>query len=147
MGRVIIFVATKLPFVIMAHSYPRISSPYPRPSSAARHLGRWIPILAAVLLLPLTLAHSAGRGWTANSTVTKLVVTGDGGVNVRLSPDLSGCTSNYGYGPTFASIYPNHPGINRMKADLLAAYLTGCTVSLFLADGTCRVDELILGGL
>lgn len=131
----------------MAHSYPRISSPRPRLFSAVRHLVCRILVLAAALLLPLTSAYSAGRGWTANSTVTKLVVTGDGGVNVRLSPDLTGCTSNYGYGPTFASIYPSHPGINRMKADLLAAYLTGGTVSLFLVDGTCRVDELILGGM
>lgn len=102
--------------------------------------------LVAALMLPLTSAHAAGPGWTVNSTVTKVAVTGDGGVNVRLSPDLSGCVSNYGYGPTFASIYPSHPGINRMKADLLAAYLTGGTVSLYLIDGTCRVDELVLGG-
>ncbi len=33
-----------------------------------------------------------------------------------------------------------------MKADLLAAYLTGGTVALYLSDDTCRVDEMILGG-
>ncbi len=102
--------------------------------------------LAAALLLPLTSAHAAGPGWTSNATVAKLVVTFDGGVNVLLSPALTGCTSNSGYGAAFASIYPNHPGINRMKADLMAAYLTGGTVALYLTDSTCRVGELILGG-
>lgn len=102
--------------------------------------------LAATLLLPLVPAHAAGPGWTVNSTVTRLVVTADGGVNVRLSPELSGCVSNSGYGPAYASIYPTHPGINRLKADLLAAYLTGGTVALHLADATCRVNEMILGG-
>jgi hypothetical protein len=97
-------------------------------------------------LLPLTSAHAAGPGWTANSTVTKLVVTFDGGVNELLSPALTGCTSNSGYGAAFASIYPNHPGINRLKADLMAAYLTGGTVALYLTDNTCRIGELILGG-
>jgi len=92
------------------------------------------------------LAQAAGPGWTGNSTVAKLVVTVDGGVNVLLSPALTGCTSNSGYGPAFASIYPSHPGINRMKADLLAAYQTGGTVALYLTDNTCRVGELILGG-
>ena len=126
------------------------SSHHPR-NPVRAHLAAGISrlscILAAAVLLHVpSSVHAAGPGWTANSTVTKVVVTGDGGVNVRLSPDLSGCTSNYGYGPAFASIYPSHPGINRMKADLLAAYLTGGTVSLYLVDGTCRVNELVLGG-
>lgn len=110
------------------------------------HLARLLSVVAVVLLLPLTSAHAAGPGWTANLTVAKLVVTADGGVNVLLSPALTGCTSNSGYGPAFASIYPSHPGINRMKADLLAAYQTGGTVALYLTDNTCRVGELILGG-
>lgn len=130
----------------MTRSHPHLSSPGSRFFIAVRNLVRWVPILAAALLLPLTLAHAAGPGWTANSTVTKLVVTFDGGVNVLLSPALTGCTSNSGYGPAFASIYPNHPGISRMKADLMAAYLTGGTVALYLTDNTCRVGELILGG-
>lgn len=117
-----------------------------RLATFARHLARLLPILGVALLLPLAPAHAAGPGWTANATVTKLVVTFDGGVNVRLSPELSGCVSNSGYGSGFASIYPDHPGINRMKADLLTAYLTGGTVALYLMDGTCRVGELILGG-
>jgi hypothetical protein len=116
-------------------------------STSSHPLHRLLCAFGAALLLPLaTPAHAAGPGWTANSTVTKLVVTFDGGVNVHLSPALSGCTSNSGYGQAFASIYPNHPGINRMKADLLAAYQTGGTVALYLTDSTCRVGELILGG-
>ena len=103
-------------------------------------------LFAALLLDAAPAAQAAGPGWTANSTVTKLVVTFDGGVNVLLSPALTGCTSNSGYGPAFASIYPTHPGISRMKADLLAAYLNGGTVALYLTDSTCRVGELILGG-
>ena len=93
-----------------------------------------------------TPALADGPGWTANSTVTKLVVTANGGVNVRLSPDLSGCVSQSGYGSTFASIYPTHPGINRIKADLLAAYLTGKPISLYLSDSSCTVVEMMLGG-
>jgi hypothetical protein len=108
---------------------------------------RLLCAFGTALLLPLsTPAHAAGPGWTGNSTVTRLVTTFDGGVNVLLSPALTGCTSNSGYGPAYASIYPGHPGINRMKADLLAAYLTGGTVALYLTDNTCRVGELILGG-
>ncbi len=76
-----------------------------RIATAARHLARLLPALAT-LLLPLAPAHAAGPGWTANATVTKLVITGDGGVNVLLKPALSGCTSNSGYGSAFASIYP-----------------------------------------
>lgn len=78
--------------------------------------------------------------------MTKLVVTADGGVNVQLNPPLSGCTSQSGYGPAFASIYPTHPGINRIKADLVAAYTTGAVVALYMSDSTCKVTEIILGG-
>lgn len=97
-----------------------------------------------VLSADVTLAQ--GIGWTANATVIKLVVTGDGGVNVRLSPDVTGCQSQSNYGPNFASIYPNHPGINHMKADLLVAFTTGTPVSLYLTDSNCKVGEMILGG-
>lgn len=91
-------------------------------------------------------AAAEGPGWSANSTVKKLVVTGDGDVNVLLFPQPTSCVSNGGYGSGFASVYPSHPGINRIKADLLAAYLTGGTVALYYSDNTCRVAEVILGG-
>jgi hypothetical protein len=87
-----------------------------------------------------------GPGWSNNSVVKRLVVTKDGGVNVELSPALTGCVANSGYGSGFASIYPDHPGINRIKADLLIAYATGGTVALYFSDNTCKVAEVILGG-
>jgi hypothetical protein len=102
--------------------------------------------LLPMLVLSADVALAQGIGWTANATVIKLVVTGDGGVNVRLSPDVTGCQSQSNYGPNFASIYPNHPGINRMKADLLAAFMNGTPVSLYLTDSNCTVGEMILGG-
>ena len=107
---------------------------------------RLFGISALLLVSAATPAFAQGPGWTANSTVTKLVVTYDGGINVRLSPDLSNCVSNSGYGSAFASIYPSHPGINRMKADLLAAYMNGTPVALYLGDSSCSVQEMILGG-
>lgn len=82
---------------------------------------RWSGLLAVAAVLSGAPAHADGPGWTANSTVKKLVVTSSGGVNVQLQPDVQGCTSQSGYGPNYASIYPSHPGINRIKADLLAA--------------------------
>lgn len=104
-------------------------------------------IAAASVLVGFSESSLAqGPGWTANSTVVKLVVTENGGINVRLSPELTGCVSQGGYGSIYASIYPDHAGIDRMKADLLAAYLNGSTVSLYLSDNTCRVGELLLGG-
>lgn len=50
------------------------------------------------------------------------------------------------YGPLYASIYPSHLGVDRMKADLLAAYLTGGTVVLYFTDSNCTVGELLVGG-
>lgn len=100
-------------------------------------------VVAGSICVP---AFADGPGWTANSTIVKLVVTADGGVNVRLSPEVGGCVSQSGYGSNYASIYPGHPGINRIKADLLAAYLTGRPVALYLSDNTCRVTEILLGG-
>lgn len=106
---------------------------------------RW----ATTLLLSfatLTSASAQGPGWTANGKVIKIVNTANGGFNVRLSPELTGCTSQSNYGPHYASVYPTHPGINRIKADLLAAYMSGESVSLYLADSTCTVGETMLGG-
>ncbi len=108
------------------------------------------PVAAIVAISLLTMSSSRvdaqGPGWTANGTVIKMVVTNTGGINVRLSPEVSGCVSQSNYGPLFASIYPNHPGIDRMKADLLAAYLTGGMVSLYFTDSNCTVGEMLLGG-
>lgn len=101
--------------------------------------------LAACLLLS-TSSVAQGPGWTANGKVIRIVNTANGGFNVRLSPDMTGCVSQSNYGPNFASIPPTHPGIDRIKADLLAAYVTGETVSLYLVDSNCYVGETMLGG-
>lgn len=77
-----------------------------------------------MFVLSADVARAQGPGWTANATVIKLVVTGGGGINVPLSPDVTGCTSQSNYGPNFASIYPDHAGIDRMKTDLLVAFAT-----------------------
>jgi hypothetical protein len=98
-----------------------------------------------LLLLSLP-AFAQGPGWTASSTVVSVVDTANGGVNVRLSPDLSGCTSQSGYGSLYASLYPNHPGIDRIKASLLTAYATGAPIAIYLTDSTCTIGEIKLGG-
>jgi hypothetical protein len=89
-------------------------------------------------------ATAQGPGWTVKSTVIRLVNTSNGGVNVRLSPDLTNCVSQSGYGSNYASIYPNHEGINRIKADLLYAFATGTQVSIYLSDANCTVSEMTL---
>jgi len=107
----------------------------------------WIAgITAGALICWAVPALAQGPGWTANSTVIKIVDTSNGGVNVRLSPDLTGCTSQSGYGAAYASLYPSHPGLNRIKATLLTAYTTGATISLYLGDNTCMITEVLLGG-
>jgi hypothetical protein len=98
------------------------------------------------LLLFAAPVVAQGPGWTTNSTIIRIVDTANGGVNVRLSPDVTGCTSQSGYGPNYASLYPSHPGINRIKATLLTAYSTGATVSIYLSDNTCAISEVLLGG-
>jgi hypothetical protein len=105
--------------------------------------------LAAITLLATTFttiptAMADGPGWTVKSTVIRIVNTSNGGFNVRLSPDLTNCVSQSGYGPSYASVLPNHPGLNRIKADLLVAFLTGTQVSLYLGDSSCNVGETAL---
>jgi len=97
-----------------------------------------VAVVLAALALP---ALAEGPGWTAVSTVIELVNTSNGGVNVRLSPDFTGCISQSGYGSHYASLYPNHPGLNRIKADLTLAFVTGAHVALYLGDNTCLITE------
>jgi hypothetical protein len=100
-----------------------------------------------VLVLCALSAHADGPGWISNRTVVAVVNTGNGGFNVRLNPELAGCTSQSGYGQYYASVYPSHPGLNRLKADVVTALVTGKPVSLYLSDNTCTVGEMILGPL
>jgi hypothetical protein len=100
--------------------------------------------LATMVVLSASPSVAQGPGWTAVSTVKAIVNTSNGGINVRLTPELSGCVSQSGYGEVYASIHPSHPGINRMKADLLFAAATGKQVMLYLGDGNCYVSETLL---
>ena len=99
---------------------------------------------AAALLAWAVPTLAQGPGWTVASTVREIVNTSNGGINVRLTPELTGCTSQSGYGGAYASIYPNHLGIDRMKADLLVAFTTGAHIELYLGDSTCMIVEMRL---
>jgi hypothetical protein len=102
-------------------------------------------VVACTVVLLVASAHADGPGWVFDRTVVNIVNTANGGFNVRLSPELTGCTSQSGYGQHYASVYPSHPGLNRIKADLLTAFATGKPVSLYLTDNSCTVGETVLG--
>ena len=103
-------------------------------------------ILAGAATLAISLPASAdGPGWVHSRAVVSVVNVSNGGVNVRLNPDLTGCQSQGGYGGSFASVYPDHPSLNRIKADLLAALVTGQPIRLYLSDNTCKVLETVIG--
>jgi hypothetical protein len=114
---------------------------FPINSAANASTALWGVLLASALP-----AFAQGPGWTVNSVIVSIVDTGSGGVNVRLSPELSGCESQSGYGASYASLYPSHAGINRIKATLLTAYVTGSPIALYLGDNTCTISEVELGG-
>ena len=54
-------------------------------------------------------ATAQGPGWTVKSTVIRIANTGNGGFNVRLSPDVTNCVSQSGYGSVYASIFRTTP--------------------------------------
>jgi hypothetical protein len=104
---------------------------------------------AVVLTVLLTMAHptvAQGPGWTELGRVIRIVNTANGGFNIRMSPELTGCVSQSGYGPTYASVLPSHPGLNRMKADVLVAFAAGADIRLYLSDSNCTVAEMVIGG-
>ena len=106
---------------------------------------RVIALVALALLAGAAApAHAEGPGWVYNRTVVSVVNTVYGGFNVRFSPELTSCTSS-GYGPNFASVYPDHAGLRLLKADMLTALVTGKPVSIYLADNTCKITEMVLG--
>ena len=120
----------------------RAAAGVPRTIRGALALAAVIGLLCAS---PFNCALADGPGWTAKVTIRNVVVTAGGGVNVRVTPDVNNCVSQSGYGPKFISIYPSHPGINRIKADLLAAYLSGGVLSIYLSDSICTATEVMLG--
>jgi hypothetical protein len=108
-------------------------------------LTKSIAALVVVLFVAHFPARADGPGWVQYRTIVNIVDVASGGINVRLSPDLTGCTSQSGYGQHYASVYPDHPAINRIKATLLTAFVTGKTVSVYLVDNTCKVYETVIG--
>lgn len=101
-------------------------------------------LLAALMLSSLfTNVSFAQTGWTADSTVKNIVVTVYGGINVQLDPMLKGCVSQSGYGETYASIMPDHPGKELFQSNLLSAQMSGKKVKLYLWED-CKAVEMIL---
>lgn len=91
-------------------------------------------------------SSQAEQGWITTAKVVKIVATANGGINIRISPELTGCTSQSGYGPSYASLYPDHPGKDKITSILLAAYMADKTVAVYLSDSTCKIAEVELGG-
>jgi hypothetical protein len=99
-----------------------------------------VSIIANLVFVNLVFAEALG--WTGEREVVEIVTVINGGINVRLSPELSGCVSQSGYGDKYASIYPEHLGKNMFQANLLAAMMSGKKVSLYLVDNQCKVYEM-----
>ncbi len=96
-------------------------------------------VMSALIASPVL---AEGPGWTGRRDVVEVVTIVNGGINVKLDPELTACQSLSGYGPKYASIYPEHPGLNLMQTNLVAAMMTNKKVSLYLGDDTCKVTEM-----
>lgn len=106
-----------------------------------------LKMLSVFLLVSANAFSIAGtQGWIVSAKVIKIVATVNGGINFRLSPELTECISQSGYGPSYASIYPDHPGIKNMHSMLLVAYLSDKPVAVYFGDTKCTVGEMELGG-
>lgn len=95
-----------------------------------------------LLLLISSLSMAEGPGWTTHSKVVEIVVTVTGGINVKLSPGLTGCTSQSGYGPAYASVYVDHPGLKSIHSNLLTAMASNRDVRLWFSNDQCKVGEM-----
>lgn len=104
-------------------------------------------VLLSSALALASFPANAEQGWVVTAKIVKVVATVNGGINVRLSPDLTACTSQGGYGPNYASLYPDHPGKDKIASIFMAAYLADKPVSIYLLDATCKIGEVVLGGL
>ncbi|MFL0801865.1 MAG: hypothetical protein K6L80_15540 [Agarilytica sp.] len=89
-------------------------------------------------------AVADGPGWTGSRDVVEVVTVINGGINVKLEPLLNDCVSQSGYGPRYAYISPDHPGLKLFQTNLLAAMMTGKKVALYLGDATCKATEMRL---
>ena len=104
---------------------------------------KYVPIfLCSFFWTNMVLAENVG--WTDYREVATIATIHNGGINVRLSPDLDGCVSQSGYGDRYASIYPDHKGLNLFQANLLAAMMSGKKVRLSFSDSNCTVREMMV---
>jgi hypothetical protein len=88
------------------------------------------------------MVFAEGPGWTGLREVVEVVTVIHGGINVRLSPELKGCDSQSGYGSRYASIFPDHKGLQLFQSNLLAAMMSGKKVNLYLGDSNCKATEM-----
>lgn len=107
---------------------------------------RYISLFSLAACASIATAQtSSGPGWVTGK-IEKLVVVSHGGVNVRLSPDVKGCVSQGGYGGAYASVLPSHPGLDKIYSGLLAAYMAGEQVSIYLSNSDCHIGEIEING-
>jgi hypothetical protein len=104
-----------------------------------------ISFKAVLALCIYSLSVSTFAQWTVPVKVKTLVVVSSGGINVRVDPPLANCQSQSGYGGKYASIYPSHPGLKGMHANLLMALATGTQVQLWFSDEKCTIGEITIG--
>lgn len=91
-------------------------------------------------------SHAEGPGWQSTTKIKRIVVVSNGGVNVSFENELKNCTSLSGYGKKYASLYTDHPGIDRIYSLLMAAYVSQKDIQIYLSDNTCRIGEAVIGG-
>lgn len=103
-------------------------------------------VTAAACASLISSSATAESGWIVSAKVIRVVATMNGGINVRLSPELTNCVSQSGYGSAYASLYPTHPGKDKIASILLAVYLSEKTVAIYLTDTSCTIGEVELGG-
>jgi hypothetical protein len=107
---------------------------------------RKLYIFSIAVLAFFSVNLHAETGWIPQAKITRIVGVANGGINVRITPVLTGCTSQSGYGPSYASLYPDHPGKDQILSILLAAYMADKTIAIWLSDNTCKIGEVELGG-
>jgi len=108
-----------------------------------------VTIVSAALLALLgegSISSAQNPGWVNDVSVQRVAGTANGAVNVRFSPDLTGCGNNSGYGGAYGTIAASHPNVERMTSMLLAAQLSGTRVSVYVQSSSCSIGEVIIGG-
>ncbi len=103
-------------------------------------------LVSIVIFIFTSLSVHAETGWIKQAKITKIVGVVNGGINVRITPELTGCTSQSGYGSRYASLYADHKGKEEILSIMLAAYMADKTIAIYLLDDTCKILEVELGG-